>query len=374
MRKPKPIGVVQATPPDMISEQAMQWLRDAPAMSTEILEALEAVPVPPDPPDPGPDPGPDPSPTEDGMDYPKNESELRSCLNAYANENRVGMLDPRTRITLTSTIEVAQRTNAGAPWGVNGNFAQLKWGGPAKQDMLRFIGVENVSNRGLTVEKLVLDGNDPNMNQAGADACLRLSAPLGDHGPLYKFQLRDVFTMCAINGLVIEGGVYEGMCENVHAENCTGDGVLMRHMNLGAPAQGVVSNVLMLHPNCSRNFGAGIRAVYSVYIIGGSFILNGNGGVQAPDGLRGALMCNGENTAGKDGAVFVVPSNGYGSVINLCEGSSDGATHCRKWNGQAWESVGAAQLYLMAIGAGVRQADNHVSYYGNPPDPTRVVK
>jgi len=362
----KPISVVEATPSD-VSDAALQWLRDAPARSAEILAALEAPPEP----EPGPEPPPNGGST---MDKPTNTDELRACLQHYADNSMVGMLDPATRVEVTSTIEIAQRSAAGTPWGVNGNFAKLYWRGPAGHDVLRYVGVDGQSNRGLTIERLMIDGNDPWFNQTGAAACLNLSAPLGDNGPLYKFTIRDVFTACAKNGIVLEGGVYEGMLENVHAENCSEDGIFMRHMNLGQPGQGVVSNILLIHPNSSRNFGAGILAVYSVYVIGGSFILNGNGAIRAPDGLRGALMCNGENTAGKEGAAFVVPSNGYGSVIQLCEGSSDGSTHCRKWDGAQWVSVGSPMLYLMDIASGVAQHDNHVSYYGAPPDPMRVVK
>jgi len=372
-RPTKPVGVVEATPSD-VSDEALQWLRDAPARSAEILAALETPP--PDPPEPiPPDPEPiPPQPSGDDMDKPTTSDELRACLQRYADGNYVGMLDPTTRVDITDTIEIAQRANSGAPWGVNGNYARLTYKGPAGRDALRFIGVQDVSNRGLTIEKLVIDGSDPYMNKTGADACLRLSAPLGDYGPLYKFTIRDVFTMCAVNGIVIEGGVYEGMMENTHAENCTGDGILLRHLNLGQSGQGVVSNVVMLHPNASRNLGAGINTVYSVYIIGGGFILNGNGAIRGADGVRGIIACNGENTAGKEGAAFVVPSNGYGSVIQMCEGSSDGSTHCRKWNGTAWESVGGPMLYLMDIAGGVAQHDNHVSYYGNAPNPMHVVK
>jgi hypothetical protein len=363
----KPIGYVEATPPP-VSERAMQWLRDAPDLSAEILAALSAQP---EPPDPEPEPIP---PTESDMDYPKTESELRQCLQSYADNDIVGLLDPRTKVELSSTIEIVKHAASGSPWGVNGNYAKVNWRGPAGHDVLRYIGKQDVPNRALTIERLVINGGDPYMNRTGAKACLNLSAPLGDAGPIYKFTIRDVFAMEAEYGVVLEGGVYEGMMENVHAENCTKDGIFMRHMNLGQSGQGVVSNVLLIHPNCSRNLGAGINCVYSVYIIGGGFILNGNGAIRAPDGLRGAIMCNGENTAGPEGAAFVVPHNGYGSVINLCEGSSDGSTHCRRWNGTAWESIGSPMLYLMAIAGGVKQADNHVSYYGSGSNPMAVVK
>jgi len=323
----------------------------------------QPTPIPPDPPNP---------PSENGMDYPKNEDELRALLQQYASEQRVGMLDGRTNVEVTKCIEIAQPPSSGWPWGVDGSYAKIRWKG-GKDDVLRFIGTEGVSGRGLTVKNLCIDGGDPNLNGSGAAACLRLSAPLGDHGPLYKFNIENVFTMTGDYGFVLEGGVYEGWMSNCHAENMVKDGTWMRHMNLGAPAQGVVSNVFMVHPNMSRCFGAGIRPVYSVYIIGGSYILNGDGGVNAPDGLRGMIMSNGENTAGKQGAAFVVPNNGYGSYIDICEGSSDGATFCRRWDGTKWVDVGSPMLYLMAIGAGVSQGQNHVSYYGQPPNPMQVV-
>src|SRR5262245_60006054 len=103
----------------------------------------------------------------------------------------VGMLDARTRVDVSATIEIAQRSNSGAPWGVNGNYAQIRSKGQGGGDLLRFVGVNGVSNRGLTIEKLVLDGGDPYLNGTGAAACLHLAAPLGDAAPLYKFMIRD---------------------------------------------------------------------------------------------------------------------------------------------------------------------------------------
>jgi hypothetical protein len=339
-----------------VSNAALQWLKDAPALSAEILAALQTPP-----------------PTiEAGMDYPQTESDLRALLQSYASNNVVGMLDPRTNVTVSNTLVVSQTTNSGKPWGVNGNFATIKYAGPAGHDLLKVVG--SPSNRGLTIQNLTLDGGDPNLNGQGALACLRLSAPQGDAAPLYKFTVENVFTMEAAYGFVLEGGVYEGALINCQAENHSKDGCMMQHMNLGQPGQAIVSNILMVGPNMSRNLGAGIRPVYSVNIIGGSFVLNGDGGVHAADGCRVIAYCNGENTAGPEQAAFVVPSNGYGSVVDTCEASSDGMTYCRKWNGTAWVDVGSPMLYLLSAGTGVSQQQNHVSYYGPPPDPMRVVK
>jgi len=351
-----------------------------PAPSTPMARisngALERPGFAPEPPDPGTDPGPEPEPPPEGagMDYPQDEQALRECLMKYAQHQYVGLLDPRTSVEVTSPI-VIQVPNAGTPWGVNGNYAKITYTG-AGDDLLRFEGTAGVNNRGLTVKNLVLDGGDAgNMSGGGAAACLRLSAPLGDNGPIYKFHIENIYTAGAVNGVVLEGGVYEGEMKNIHAENCTGDGIVLQHLPQTPEGKApVVSNVLMIHINSSRNYGCGLRCVYSVYLVGGSFVLNGGGGVVAPDGIRGAIMCNGENTGGEAQAVFDVPSNGYGSYIELGEASSDGQTVCRKWNGSSWEDVGQPLLYYIAMGGGVHEANNHVSYYGGGTNPMRVVR
>ena len=281
---------------------------------------------------------------------------------------------PRTNVEVHSPI-VIQVPGSGTPWGVDGHYAKINYKGSGG-DVLCFMGTAGVNNRGLTVKNLVLDGGDGgNMSGGGASSCLRLSAPLGDNGPIYKFHLENIYTSGAVNGVVLEGGVYEGECKNIHAENCTGDGIVLRHMEQTPEGKApVVSNVLLIHINSSRNFGCGLRTVYSVYLVGGSFVLNGGGGVVAPTGIRGAIMCNGENTGGEAQAVFDVPDNGYGSYIEMGEASSDGATVCRKWTGSAWEDVGKPLLYYIAMGGGVHEAQNHVSYYGSGSNPMRVVR
>lgn len=330
---------------------------------------------PPDtvPPDPTPIP-PDPTPAPgDSMDFPTTEDQLAKLLQSYADNQIIGQLDPRTKITQTKPILVQQKSNDGGPWGVNGNGARLMWKGPAGQDMLTYAGVQGVNNRGLTIKGLYMDGNG--YAAAPAGACLKLSAPLGDNGPIYKFLVEDVMTGYATNGLFIEGGVYEGLCLNVHAENHAADGIFMQSLPNGA----VVSNVSLMHPNASRNFGAGIHAVYSCDIIFGSFVLNALGGVVAPTGLRSAKSCNGENTGE---AVFVIGSmGGYGTVISTCEGSTDGVTLCRKFENGNWVNVGKPEFYLINWSDGpsataTTEVYNHMSYYGDGTnkDQIRIVK
>ena len=330
------------------------------------------------PPDPGPDPGPDPTPPPSGagMDKPTNEQQLKDALTTYVNESYVGMLDPTTQIEISQPIKIPTTTGAGVPFGVNGNYAKLYYKGHGG-DALCFEGVKDINNRGLTIKNLLIDGGDVgNMSGGGAATCLKVSAPLGDNGSIYRFHIENLFVMGAVNGLILEGGVYEGEVRGAYIENCTGDGMLLRHLPEIPGAKGpVVSNVLIWHLNSSRNFGAGLRTVYSVNLIGGSFILNGGGGVIAPDGIRYAAACNGENTGGENQCVFDVPSNGYGTVITGGgEASSDGQTRCRKWTGGEWVDVGKPLLYFAAIGQGVVVDQSHCSYYGGGSNPMRVIK
>jgi hypothetical protein len=291
--------------------------------------------------------------------WARNETEFAQALQSGADDNYVPMFDPRTRITLTRTVTVRQMANDGSPWGANGNFAKVQWAGADGADMIVYEGVRGVQNRGLVLEKFSLFGNGYRASPCGA--CLKLHAPDGDAGSLYKFTLRDIYTAYGTYGIVLAGAVFEGMCENVHGENHRKDGMLMHHTNADRSDRGIVSNVQLIHPNMSRNLGAGVRSVYSCNAVLGSFVLNADGGIVAPEGLRLGFANNGENTGE---AVYVVPSNGYGSHILYSEGSTDGATHARRFVNGEWVSAGKPQLYLLSRGPGVSETGNHVSTYG----------
>jgi hypothetical protein len=291
--------------------------------------------------------------------WARNEREFAQALQSGADESWVPMFDPRTQVALTRTITVRQTRNDGTVWGANGNFAKVRWAGPAGHDMIVYRGVKGVNNRGLHLEKFSLSGNAE--HGAACGACLKLHAPDGDAGCLYKFTLRDIHTASGTYGIVLQGAVFEGMCENVHGENHLKDGMFMEHTNPGRADRGIVSNIQLIHPNMSRNLGAGVRSVYSCNAAFGSFVLNAEGGIVAPDGLRVGAFNNGENTGE---AVYVVPANGYGSSIIYSEGSTDGSTHARKFENGQWISVGKPMMYLLSRGAGVSETGNHVATYG----------
>lgn len=303
--------------------------------------------------------------------WPRNGNELAQALEAFGQGCYVGMLDPRTAVELDKTITIAQPNHEGSPWGVNGNYAKVNWVGKVGDDMIVFRGTKDVGNRNLVIEKLVLFGNGYMGTPCGD--CLKLSAPEGDPGAIYKFTLRDLYLSYGRRGLVFQGAVFEGMGENIHSENHQGDGIAMEHTYTPGEHQGIVSNVMLIAPNSSRNFGAGIRAVQSANIFMGSFILNAEGGVVAPDGLRYAAACNGENTGE---SVFVVPYAGWGSEVSSNSGSTNGETAAAKYENGQWVTVGKVAKFLIDNNADdVPQQLNTMANYGKPTQPaTCVVK
>jgi hypothetical protein len=237
--------------------------------------------------------------------------------------------------------------------------------------MIVFRGTKGVGNRNLVVEKLSLFGN----GYAGVPCgdCLKLYAPEGDPGSIYKFTLRDLYMSSGTRGLVLEGAVFEGMGINIHSENHRGDGIAMAHTQTPGEHQGIVSNVMLIHPNSSRNSGAGIKAVQSVNMFMGSFILNAHGGVVAPDGLRYAAACNGENTGE---SVFVVPYAGWGSEVSSNSGATNGETVAQDWSTGQPINVGKIAKFLLDNQAGdVPGHLNSMANYGKPTEPpTQVLK
>lgn len=291
--------------------------------------------------------------------WARNETEFAQALQDGAAQQFVPMFDPRTTVTLTKTIKVAVPDGASMTWGANGNHAKVQWAGPAGDDMIVFHGTKGSGSRCLYFEKFNLNGNGYAGTPCGS--CLKLSAPDGDPGSIYKFTLRDIYTAYGTRGISLEGAVFEGMCENIHGENHREHGFYAKNTNVGQ--QGIVSNIMMVHPNMSRNLGAGIYldGVYSVNVLLGGFVNNALGGVVATNGIRAAAFCNGENTGE---SVFVVPNNGYGSLILFNEGSTDGSTRARKFEAGQWVDVGKPMLYLLNRGAGVVEMNGHVATYG----------
>ena len=314
--------------------------------------------------------------TGGSLPKPTTTADVQALLNAAASSNTIVTLDPTTRVDLTQTIEVQCRGNDGGLWGLVGNGARFNWKGPAGGDMLVFHGAKQVAdsfqtNRGLLVEKITLDG------QGTAGQCLTLRATHGDQGSIYKSALRDIITMQAKHGIALEGAVFESFLSNPHAENCSSDGMITKHLPDFNGRRNIISNINIIHPNFSRNRGAGLRCTASTNLTFGSFVLNALGGVVAADGLRYAVGNNGENTGP---ALFVVPYKGWGTYICGNEVSSDGSTHYRAFEGGQWVSYGSPCLYILDnvvkdILPGENFSGNKCSYYGGAAtSPMRAIK
>jgi hypothetical protein len=213
-----------------------------------------------------------------------------------------------------------------------------------------------------------------------AGACFRIRCLGGDEMAYYKPTLQDIYASYAEYGFVFEGAVFEFSHINLHAENMSKDGILAQSFKKPDGNYAVMSNAFGIAPNMSRNLGAGIRTAYSHNIIMGSFILNGQGGVVAPQGLRVGAFNNGENTGE---ALFDIGGNGYGTVLLANEASSNTETIARQFEGSQWVTYGVPMQYVMKLPAGddgqggegkVTQHDNHIATYWPGNLPVRVVK
>jgi hypothetical protein len=316
--------------------------------------------------------------TGGSLPKPTTTADVQALISAAAANDTFVMFDPTTKVDITQPLVMQCKGNAGQPWGILGNGAKLIWKGPAGGKLLTVKGTVADwgafrSNRGLLIEKLFLDG------QGTSGDLLTLEALYGDPGSIYKSVIRDVYCVYSgKNGITLRGAVFESFLDNVHAENCLGHGMETAHdwTDRGG-GKGIISNINIIHPNFSRNKRAGLLCTYSTNLTFGSFVLNAEGGVVAPEGLRYAVGNNGENTGE---ALFVVQYKGYGSHIRGNEVSSDGSTHHRQFEGGKWVSYGSPCLYILSnivkdIVPGEDFGGNHCSYYGGAStNPMRVIK
>lgn len=301
---------------------------------------------------------------------PTTSAELQALANDAATKRYVVQLAPGTKITLDRTIIFKQAQHDGSVWGMDLNWAQLDWAGPAGGDMIRAEGVSGAANRGFVLTNGQFYGGGwwqdrGRANQAGA--CVRIRCELGDPMAYYKPTLQNLYTSYAVNGFVFEGAVFEFMHLNLHAENMTGDGMLAKSVNYtegGQTKQAVMSNVFGVGPNMSRNGGSGITTGYSHNVIMGSFVQNSQYAINAPQGLRVGAFNNGENTGE---SLIKLGGDGYGSVIMANEMSSG-------WigvNNENAPTTGPSKYVLDAAGAPVQpnneasgKMGNHVATYG----------
>lgn len=250
--------------------------------------------------------------TGGNLPAPTTGAQLQTLFDAAASTRSVLMLAPSVKITLTSTIVISQPSHDGNPWGMDGNWAQIEWGGAGGQDMFRVEGYAGVPNRGFVLMNFAMFGNG--YLGSPAEACIRIQCPGGDNEAYYKSTLHNLYLSYATYGLVLDGAVFELAPFNIHCENHRSHG-MTAVSNGGA----IMSNCFSIAPNMSRNGGSGIYSSESHNIIMGSFIHNSRYAIEGFGGMRVVAFCNGENTGE---SMIKLGDDGYGTTILACEHSA----------------------------------------------------
>ncbi|MBS0220301.1 MAG: hypothetical protein JSR91_06125 [Proteobacteria bacterium] len=251
-----------------------------------------------------------------GMVKPTSRGELQSLLQSAADTQTVVVLDPATDITVDKTIEVVQRKATSRMWGVIGNGAKIRSAIRNRTPVVKYSVIasdhqEWTSSRGLTIQTLDIIGS----LEDGPG--LMLHAPTS-RGAFYRAILRDNATSSSngLGALHIKGAVFELMIAGHASENNRQHGVAVEH-----DGRAIASNVMFHGLNSSRNTMAGLyTSSNSVDVVQGSFVNNGDSGINAPAGIRSVAFINGENTG-----QFVIRVGGFANIHN-CEASTDGKT------------------------------------------------
>jgi hypothetical protein len=281
-----------------------------------------------------------------GLARPRSRNELAALLQAAADAQTVALLDPATDVAIDRTVDVVQRVSTSRVWGVIGNGAKLRSAIRDGTPVLKYsVAVADRRNgtqsRGLAIQGLDIIGSLKD------GPGLMLHAPNG-MGPIYRAVLRDNTTTLSggLGALHIKGAVFELLVAGHIAENNKQNGVAVEHED-GA----VVSNCMFHGLNSSRNGKAGLLTrANSVDVVQGSFINNGECGINAPVGLRSAAFINGENTG-----QFVLRIGGFASLYN-CEASTDGKTI--QHDGETGEPVGRPTEALIFYSAFNQYSDD----------------
>jgi hypothetical protein len=251
-----------------------------------------------------------------GMARPTSRAELAVLLQRAAESQTVAVLDPSTDVKVDRTIEVVQRISTSRMWGVIGNGAKIRSAIHDGTPVIKYSVVapdpkNGTSSRGLTIQGLDITGSLKD------GPGLMLHAP-NAMAAIFRAVLRDNTTTLSggLGALQIKGAVFELLVAGHMSENNKQNGVAIEH-----DGNAIVSNCMIHALNSSRNLKAGLfTKAASVDVVQGSFINNGECGINAPAGLRSAAFVNGENTGR-----FVIRVGGFAD-LHCCEASTDGKT------------------------------------------------
>lgn len=254
--------------------------------------------------------------SKSGMVKPTSRAELQAVLQAAADAQTIAVLDPTTDVSIDRTVEVVQGISTSQLWGVIGNGAKIRSTIQDGTPVLKYRVVVRDPKNGTSCRGLMIDTLDI-VGSLKDGPGLMLHAP-SSMGAIYRATLRDNATSLSggLGALHIKGAVFELLVAGHASENNKQHGVAIEHED-GA----VVSNCMMHALNSSRNGKAGLYTLSnSVDVVQGSFVNNGDSGINAPTGIRSIAFINGENTG-----QFVIRVGGFANLHN-CEASTDGKT------------------------------------------------
>jgi len=295
-----------------MTDPAIQWLRDAPQRSREILRMLDQ-PTPTPPGSPG------------GFYRPNSVEDFVVAQQKCLDDGCLLMLDPSTRLEFTEGVHFTLRGGFAFPNGLWAYGAQFSWKNDSDwtHRMITY-ETDGHENQYFTLQGLSINGDQSGGALPGPERLVTLQAKSG--AAVRGFQIDDFTFQGCQTGLWIEGEVFEGYVNRARGSWCRNAGIVCRH-NYDVP--GVLSNVYILAPNITRcpiNMGKamGIHCdrAPSVLIEQGNFISLDGPAIYGDAGVKRISNCDFENTGNIGGAAIVMDRSDFWSDVLYCEGSN----------------------------------------------------
>jgi len=287
-------------------EAAIKWLQDAPVMSAHILDMLEQ-PMP-----------------SSGFYKPANVDDFCAAQQAALDDGRMLMLDPSTVLEFSQPAVFTLRGTK-FPTGLWAYGSLFKWrtDGNWERTMLRYT-TAGAENQYLTIKGLTVQADQTNGAQASPGKVLCIDAV--SNAAIRGATIDDVTIEGCVNGIWIEGEVFESYIRHPRLSWCRHAGIVVRH---GYDIPGVCSNIFISQPDVTRapaNMGDAIGILAdrcsSVIISDGNFISLDGPAIHGTNGLKSVVNCEFENTGNVGGAAIVIDQNDFSSTVLACRGSN----------------------------------------------------
>jgi hypothetical protein len=244
---------------------------------------------------------------------PTSAAQLQAAWQAAIGGGYILQLDPTTQISDSTPISLTGVDFGQQPRGLNGNGACFVYTGDGPAVTIKS-GPAN-SNRGMVLTNFHIVGDYNKTTSTG----LYINCDAG--ASIYKFLGRDIYIDGFGVGMRTEANFFESLLDNLQIENCKGD-CLQVADGPGQAIDGIISNVTVQTPNCSRSGGYGIHCstAKSVDVRGGSFINDVQGGILGEQGIRLIDGPNFENCG--TAAITLLQAADAGVRVTNCSGSN----------------------------------------------------